>query len=324
MREYLEYVVLWTYLKFLGLLPRSVARWTAARVFAIVFPLHPAWRRVALFNLRLAFPDWSEAQRLRTMHLMVRNLGWIVAEFAHFPDRTPENISSAITLEGFDNFLAAERRGKGVLLLTGHMGVWELKPVAMALYYRPIHFLVRPIDNPRVDALVNRYRRLCGSGPIPKNASARAVLRVLRAGGVVGILADQNTAPEEGLFVDFFGVPASTTTGVARMARHTGAAIIPVYTFWDAPHQTYRLRYEPELPVDRTNDPEADVRSTTARCNLALESYVRRFPDQWLWVHRRWRNRPPGEEPIYPDEKRARVPAPRAAPAVGHDRENQT
>lgn len=324
MREYLEYAVLWTFLKFLGLLPRPVARWTAARFFALMFPLRPAWRRAALFNLRLAFPDWSEAQRLRTIRLMVRNLGWMAAEFAHFADYTRDNISSAVIFEGFEHFTAAERRGKGVLMVGGHVGAWELKPVAIALNYRPIHFLVRPIDNPRVDALINHYRRLSGNRPIPKNQSARAVLRVLHAGGVVGILADQNTAPEEAVFVDFFGVPAATTSGLARLARHTGAPIIPIYTYWDPAVRKYHMCYEPEIPVEHTDDEEADIRNATARCNLSIENYVRRFPDQWLWAHRRWRNRPPGEESLYPDEKKASVPPAYAAPAVGRDRENQT
>ena len=164
---------------------------------------------------------------------MVRNVGWMAAEFARLPRYTRENIEEAMILDGFENFAAAKRRGKGVLFLTGHMGAWELEALAHALYSEPIHFLVRPIDNPRVDALVNRYRGLSGNRPINKNESARTVLRILRGGGVIGVLADQNAVPAESVFVDFFGIPAATTSGIARLARRTGAAVVPVYSYWD-------------------------------------------------------------------------------------------
>lgn len=303
MRERLEYAAAWATLKFFGLLPRPVARWMAARLGALLFRLRPAWRRVTMFNLQLAFPEWTEARRRGVAKAMVRNLGWLLAEFAHLPHYTRETIERAMVQDGFENFLAAERQGRGVLFLTGHLGAWELKPFAHALYHRPIYFLVRPIKNPRVDALVNRYRGLSGNRPIEKNESARVVLRVLRDGGTVGILADQNTTPAEAVFVNFFGIPAATTAGLARLARRTGAAVVPVHSYWDASLQKYRLRYEPALELVRSADEEADVGANTKLFNQTLESIIRRFPDQWFWVHRRWKNRPPGEGPIYPDEK---------------------
>ena len=303
MRERLEYAAAWATLKFFGLLPRPAARWMAARLGALLFRLRPAWRRVTLFNLQLAFPEWSEAQRRGVAKAMVRNLGWLMAEFAHLPHYTRDTIEGTMVQDGFENFLAAERRGRGVLFLTGHLGAWELKPFAHALYHKPIYFLVRPIKNPRVDALVNRYRGLSGNRPIEKNESARVVLRVLRDGGTVGILADQNTTPAEAVFVDFFGIPAATTAGLARLARRTGAAVVPVHSYWDASLQKYRLRYEPALELARSADEEADVGAHTKLFNQTLESIIRRFPDQWFWVHRRWKNRPPGEGPVYPDEK---------------------
>jgi KDO2-lipid IV(A) lauroyltransferase len=309
MRERCEYAVAWAALKFLGLLPRSVARWVAAWLAAFLFRLQPAWRQVALFNLQLAFPGWTDSQRQKVVRTIVRNLGWLAAEFAHLPKYNRENIERVIVLDGFENFAAAERQGKGVLFLTGHMGAWELKPFAHALYHRPIHFVVRAINNRRVDTLVNHYRSLSGNTPIEKKQSARSILRVLRQGGVVGILADQNAALEDSVFVDFLGTPAATTTGIARMARHTGAAVVPVYSYWDSALRKYRLRYEPALTLEPTQDEESDVRRYTALFNQALGAYIRRFPDQWFWVHRRWKTRPPGEEPIYPDQKRAAMPA---------------
>jgi len=304
MGERLEYAAAWATLKFFGLLPRPSARWMAARFAAFLFRLRPVWRRVAMFNLQLAFPEWSEAERTRVVKLMVRNLGWLMAEFAHLPHYTRKTIERAMVQDGFENFLAAERQGRGVLFLTGHLGAWELKPFAHALYHKPIYFLVRPIKNARVDALVNRYRGLSGNRPIEKNEAARVVLRALRDGGTVGILADQNTTPVEAVFVDFFGIPAATTAGLARLARRTGAAVVPVHSYWDASLKKYRLRYEPALELARSADEEADVCAHTKLFNQTLESIIRRFPDQWFWVHRRWKNRPPGEAPIYFDEKK--------------------
>jgi KDO2-lipid IV(A) lauroyltransferase len=163
---------------------------------------------------------------------------------------------------------------------------------------------VRPIKNSRVDALVTRYRGISGNQPIEKNESVRAVLRVLRDGGTVGILADQNTTPVEAVFVNFFGIPAATTAGLARLARRTGAAVVPAHCYWDASLGKYKLHYEPALELAKSDDEEADIRAHTALFNQVLEGFIRRFPDQWFWVHRRWKNRPEGEPPIYADEKR--------------------
>jgi Kdo2-lipid IVA lauroyltransferase/acyltransferase len=302
MRERLEYAAAWGTLKVLGWLPRPVARWKAARLAAILFRIRPGWRRAALRNLRLAFPEWSEAERARVVKGMVRNLGWLMAEFAHLPRLTRENIEAVMVQDGFENFLAAECLGRGVLFLTGHFGTWELTPFAHALYHKPMYFLMRPIRNPRVNALVNRYRGLCGNRAIEKNESARTVLRVLRDGGAVGILADQNTTPAEAVFVDFFGIPAATTAGLARLARRTGAAVLPAHSYWDPSLGKYVLHYEPALELVNSDDEEADIRAHTALFNQALEGFVRRFPDQWFWVHRRWKNRPEGEAPIYVDD----------------------
>jgi len=303
MRERLEYAFVWLLLKFLGFLPRPIARWFAVLVAKCLFLIRPPLRRAAEFNLRLAFPELPEPARRDILKRTVRNLGWMAVEFARLPRYTRKNIEEAMILDGFENFSAAQSRGKGVLFLTGHMGAWELKPFAHALYSNPIYFLVRPIDNPRVDALVNRYRGLSGNRPINKNESARTVLRILREGGVIGVLADQNAVPAEAIFADFFGIPAATTSGIARLARRTGAAVVPVYSYWDPRISKYRLRYEPALELTSTDDEQGDIRNYSARFNQVIEDYVRRFPDQWLWVHRRWKTRPPQESAIYPDEQ---------------------
>jgi KDO2-lipid IV(A) lauroyltransferase len=292
MKERLEVAAAWLFLKTLGVLPRRVARivgvWIARFLLFVRSPL----RRVAEANLRLAFPDWSEAQRQSVIRGMIRQVGWLAAEFAHFPSLNRESLERVIVIEDFDNFRAAHALGKGVLLLTGHISAWELGPYAHALYDEPIHFLVRAVDNARVDALVDRYR--CGSGniPIDKNEAARAVLRVLRANGAVGIVADHNTSRSEGVFVNFFGIPACTTAGLARFALHTGAAVVPAFVRWDAATRKYRLAYQPALALVRTGDEAADVVVNTQRYMEIVEAHVRKYPDQWLWVHRRWKERP--------------------------------
>jgi Kdo2-lipid IVA lauroyltransferase/acyltransferase len=299
MREWCEYVAAWTVLKFLGLLPRPVARRFAAMVARMLLWSLPRLHRTAMTNLRLAFPEWTDAQRAKLVRRVTRTLGWMAAEFAYFPRLNGENIRELVALDGFENFEAAKRLGKGVVFLTGHMSAWELAPFAQALYGHPLSFLARPIDNARVNRLIDSYRCLSGNQPIEKNNSARAMLRVLRGGGTVGILADQNTDVDEGVFVNFFGIPAATTTGLVRMARHTGAAVVPGFLFWDDGIQKYRLRFEPAVEMRRTEDEDADIRENATRCNEVIENYIRAHPDQWLWVHKRWKNRPPGESSLY-------------------------
>jgi KDO2-lipid IV(A) lauroyltransferase len=300
MRESLEYATAWVGLKLLGLLPRPVARFVGAGFAAVAYAVRTPLRRSAMFNLRLAFPEWTDARRKRVIRGMVRQIGWMVGEFSQFPKYTRETIERIVVVDGFENFDAARRRGKGVLFLTGHMSAWELAPFAQALYGHPLHFLVRPIANKRVDALINCYRCRSGNQPIDKNRSARAILKVLGEGGTVGVLADHNTDIEESVFVDFFGVPASTTSGLARIALRTDASVVPGFLSWDDKRRKYRLRFEPAVELARTANEESDVVENTARFTRVIEDFVRAHPDQWLWVHKRWKTRPPGEKPIYP------------------------
>jgi KDO2-lipid IV(A) lauroyltransferase len=283
----------------LGVLPRNVARGLAVFVARILYALLPKLRKIAEFNVRLAFPDWSDAQRSLVKRGMLRNLGWMAAEFARFPSYTDENIDETLILDGQDNFLAAQRRGKGVLYLTGHIGAWELSSFAHALYGFPLHYMARPLDNLQLNALVNQYRCLSGNRPIYKNESARMLLKILRSAGTVGILADQNTMPDEGMFVDFFGTPACTTTGIARVALHTDAAVVPGYAYWDESIGKYRLRFEPAVELSRTGDTERDVFVNTQKFAKVIEGIIRKYPEQWVWVHARWKTRPKGERPIY-------------------------
>src|SRR5580693_10118855 len=299
MRQWLEYAAAWTGLKALGLLPRSTARQVGAAFAALAYQVRTPLRRAAMFNLQLAFPDMSEAERKRIVRGMVRQIGWMAGEFSQFPKYTAANISQIVTIDGAKNFECAQRRGKGVLFLTGHMSAWELAPFAHALHGHPLHFLVRPVANPHVDALVNRYRCLSGNRPIEKNKSARAILKVLGEAGTVGILMDHNTSLDEGVFVNFFGVPASTSSGLARLALRTDAAVVPGFLLWDASRRKYRLRFEKAVELARTGNEEADVIENTQRFTQVIEEHVRQYPDQWLWVHKRWKTRPPGDPSMY-------------------------
>jgi KDO2-lipid IV(A) lauroyltransferase len=298
MREWFEYAAVWLVLKFTGILPRRAARSFGAFAVRMLLALRPRLKHTALFNLRLAFPDWSDAQREETIRHMTRYLGWMAAEFAHFPHLLRGNISDLVLLEGQEHLASAHARGKGVIFLTGHIGAWELSSFAHALYGFPLHFMVRPLDNPRVDALVNNYRSLSGNQPVYKNESARAALRILNDGGTIGILADHNTMPDEGVFVDFFGTPACTTAGIARLALHTGAAVVPGYAIWDSAMQKYRLCFQPAVELARSGDRDAEIRENTQRFTKIVEGIVRRYPSQWVWVHARWKTRPPGEPPL--------------------------
>lgn len=297
MREWMEYAAAWTGLKILGFLPRNVARFVGASFAAVAYAVRTPLRRTAMFNLKLAFPDWTDAERKQVVRRMVQQIGWMTAEFARFPRYVHGDIKQVVVVGGVENFESARAKGNGVLFLTGHMSAWELAPFAHALYGHPLHFLVRAIKNQRVDALINRYRCLSGNQPIEKNKSARMVLKVLGDGGTVGILSDHNTSQEEGVFLDFFGVPASSTSGLARIALRTGAAVVPGFLSWDYQRKIYCLQFQPSIELVRTGNEDADVRENTARFMRVIEDYVRQHPDQWLWVHKRWKTRPPGRSP---------------------------
>ena len=299
MKEWIEYAAVWVILKGLGVLPRPLARSFASGMMRFFYALLPRLKKTAEINLRIAFPDWSDDRRKKVIRGMLRNLGWMAAEFVRLPKYSKENIEETVALDGHENFLEGQRRGKGVLYLTGHIGAWELSSFAHALYGFPLHYMARRIDNPRIDALVNSYRCLPGNRPIFKNESARVMLKVLKDAGTIGILVDQNTMPGEAVFVDFFGKQASTTTGIARVALHTDAAVVPGYAVWDESLGKYRLRFEPPIELIRTGDMERDVVENTQRFTKVIEDIIRKYPDQWVWVHRRWNTRPKGEPPVY-------------------------
>ena len=298
-RHWLEYFVARALLRLLGWVPHRVARQLCEGLARACYWLWPRLRRVGLFNLSLAYPQWSSRQRRRVLSGSFRSLGRMLADFASFPRWNRSNIEQLIIYDGLENYTQAKKSGKGVLFLTAHFGNWELSSFAHGLYGHSLNFVVREMDNPLLDALVNRYRCLSGGRAIYKQESARKTLHALHRNEAVGILMDQNMLPSEGVFVDFFGRPACTSTGPARIARKTGAALILGLVIWDEKLKKYRLRFE-SVEWIRCEDPEEEIVVNTANFTRRIEEYVRRYPNQWLWVHRRWKTRPPGEPPLYP------------------------
>ena len=299
MREFLEFAAAWILVKLLGALPRGVARAVGSGVGTVAYRILGRLREVALTNLALAFPDKPDAEREEILRRLYRNLGWLLAEFCQMPRYTPENTRPFARYQGLEHYLAARDRGKGVLILTGHLGVWELSSYYHSLMGHPMSMVIRRLDNPRVDALVNRIRCLHGNRVLHKDDFARGLLGAMRQGETVGILMDTNMTPPQGEFVPFFGRLACTASGMARVALKTGATVLPGFMLWEESEQKYVLHFGEAVDLVSTGNDEQDVIENTARFTAVIETWIRRYPDQWLWVHRRWKTRPPGDEPVY-------------------------
>ena len=250
----------------------------------------PRLRRVAIRNLELAGLANVSDEIADGVFLSV---GRIMASVAKFPAITRDNVHQWIRYDGLENFTSAQAKARGVLVATAHLGNWELSAFSHALMTAPMHIVVRPLDNPRLDRWVQRRRALSGNHIIQKSEAARQILKALAAGDAVGILIDQNTTPSEGVFIDFFGRKACAGTAFVKFAHHTGAAVVPGYALWSDEEKRYILRFDPE--IEMTGDVQADTQSVHA----VLEQVIRKHPDQWLWIHRRWKTRPPGEAPLY-------------------------
>ncbi|HET6220146.1 MAG TPA: lysophospholipid acyltransferase family protein [Acidobacteriaceae bacterium] len=299
MRRRLEFVLVWTAVKLLSLPPRRVARGIGALIGCIAFLLTPRLTRVGDLNLRLAFPQKRRAERRQILRKLYRNLGWLLGEFCQMPRYTQEMTRSFIRYDGLDHYLAARNEGKGVLILTGHLGAWELSSFYHSLMGYPMSIVIRRLDNPLVDNLVNHIRCLHGNQVLHKDDFARGLLASMRRGETVGILMDTNMTPPQGSFVDFFGHSACTGSGLARVAMKTGARVLPGFLLWDETAEQYILRFGAPLPLAASGDVEADAFANTALFTKVIEDYIRQYPDQWLWVHRRWKTRPQGEAAIY-------------------------
>jgi Kdo2-lipid IVA lauroyltransferase/acyltransferase len=299
MRQRLEYAAAWPFITTLRILPRPMARAVAIGLSYIVYVLHARLRRVGMRNLELAFPEKNKAERARILRSEFASLGRQLAEVCHFPEYTLENIDRVVVFEGFEHFEHAKARGKGVLLFAGHFGGWELSSFVISMRGHWMHVIMRGMDNVYLGQLIEHYRTMHGNKAVDKDDFVRGLLSAMRAGEVVGMLIDTNMTPPQGIFVDFFGIPACTASGLARIALKTDAAVVPTFTIWDAALGKYRLRFDPAIDLVRTSDLEADIKANTQKFTTVIEDYVRKYPEQWLWVHRRWKTRPAGEKPVY-------------------------
>jgi KDO2-lipid IV(A) lauroyltransferase len=295
----MEFALVWLFVHGLRMLPRDAARVVGAAIGWLALHGLGRLRGVGLQNLKLAFPEMPNEERKRILRLEYRNLGYLLAEFCLMPRYSAAQASEFIRYEGLENYLQARDRGNGVLVLTGHLGAWELSSFYHSLVGMPMGMVIRRLDNPLVDAFVNRVRCLHGNRVIHKDDFARGLIASMRAGETVGILMDTNMTPPQGVFVPFFGVQACTASAMARISMRTGAAVVPGFLLWEESEQKYVLRFGEELGVVNTGDPERDVIANTAMFTAVIEEYVRRYPEQWLWMHRRWKTRPPGETGIY-------------------------
>ena len=295
----LEYLLLRCFVELLAAMPRTLARQVGAGIGWVAYRIVPRLRAVGQQNLAMAFPEKTEAEREAILRRTYRNLGYQIAEFCHMPRYRHRTVDKFIRYEGFENFSRALARGKGVFVLTGHLGAWELSSFYHSLMGNPMDIVIRRLDNPLVDDFVNGIRCEHGNRVLHKDDFARGLIASMRAGRTVGVLMDTNMTPPQGVFVPFFGVPACTASGVPRIAQRTGAAVLPGFLLWEKAERKYVLHFGEELTLVQTGDSEADAHANTAMFTAVLEKYIRAYPEQWLWMHRRWKTRPEGEKGIY-------------------------
>jgi KDO2-lipid IV(A) lauroyltransferase len=295
----LEYLIARSLLALLAVLPLTFALRAGSILGSIGYYFSGRLRRTGLRNLELAFPELDARRREDLLRGCFQNLGRLLGVFSHFGKESPKALQALMECEGLEHLDAAIKSGRGVILFTGHVGAWELSSFGLSLFGYPLSFLVRRIDNPKIEALVERSRMRRGNRTIDKRSAAREMLQLLQAGGTLGILVDLNTLDREGIFVDFFGMPASTTFVLAKLALRTGALVLPVFAPWDKQRKRFLLKIEQPLSYNATGDEEENVQRLTQLFTGVVEKYVRLYPDQWLWIHRRWKTRPPGQPGIY-------------------------
>jgi KDO2-lipid IV(A) lauroyltransferase len=265
-------------------------------------------RGYARINLGIAFPGIGDRDARRITHRLYRGMGTGLAELIRMPRMDREYLESHIRIEGAEHLERSRREtGLGCILMTGHFGNWELFAHALSLLIEPISVVARSRDSGALDRAITERRRLSGNRVIRRDRAARSILAALRGKTHVGVLIDQDVPRGKGVFAPFFGLEASTTDGIARLALSTGANIHPAFIHRD-PERKFRhvLRFGPAIPMDRAADREGEVLALTARCNEALERAIRIGPSDWMWIHRRWKTRPPGEESPYPERHRRR------------------
>lgn len=290
MRYGLEYLAVASVALFARSLPlpavRRLGEWLGL-MFYLVDRVH---RRIALANLEVAFPKKSADECRAIAKSMFQHFGRLLLELLKYSSLSKEQQLARVDWEGEERVRLALAQGKGILFCTGHFGFWEQQALAHALKFEPMAVMARPLDNPKLHDLLERIRTSNRNEVVYRRGAVRKVLRLLAEGKAVGILIDQHMTSADAIYVDFFGRPAATTSTLAALALRTGAPVIPLFAF-PLPGGRYRMIYE--HPVEPPQPDSADaVREFTQRCTDVLEMHVRRHPELWLWMHRRWRDAP--------------------------------
>jgi Kdo2-lipid IVA lauroyltransferase/acyltransferase len=293
LQTWAEYAAAWTLIGALQYLPLSAAKAFSSTVARLLDLAVPKLRKVARTNLSFAFPELSAKDHNEIVDGVFESVGRLLLAISRFPRIDASNVRDWIDYAGLSNYLDAKEGGRGVLVATAHLGNWELSAFAHALMTEPMHVMIRPLDNELIDGIVETRRALSGNILIEKKDAARLVIKALRANAAVGILIDQNTTPAEGVWIDFFGKPACASSAFVKLAHHSGAAVVPGFALWDVNLKRYVLRFYPQ--VEMTGDVQAD----TQAIHRIFEKIIREHPEQWLWIHRRWKTRPPGEPALY-------------------------
>jgi len=287
----------------LGALPRSAAVGVGILVARLMFPFLGKLRRVGMRNLELAYPEKSAEERGWILGNAFWEIGRWYGMVGGFGKVKGENIGDLVVYEPDDDFAAefakARDAKRGLIVVTAHLGNWEMFALAYSMLIGPANLLSRRMDNPLIDKMVTKMRTGFGNNQIDKENSAAPILRILRGGGTVGILADVNAHPKEGVFVPFFGIPACTTAGVGMLAIRANALIVPMFALWNAERGHYTIAHDRMIEPSNTGDRKKDIEETTAQFTAAIERVIRSFPDHWIWIHRRWKTRPPGEPELY-------------------------
>ncbi len=260
----------------------------------------PKLQKTARRNLEIALPELSEPEREKIIRGTFESLGRHLGFVSHFKKFQHEDIRNLIEVVGKEeHFDRARESGRGILFFTGHFGSWEVFNLLPPAFGYGMNILVRRIDNPLVEDFVDNFRTRFGSVTLDKTKSARKMFRVLENGELLGILADLNVQEKEGVFVDFFGVPASTTTSIAKLALNTNAVVLPAFAVWEESKQKYVVYLEPPVEYEKTENADEDIKILTQDITSVVEKYVRKYPEQWLWIHKRWNTRPKGEKGLY-------------------------
>ena len=291
MKAWLEYTAVRVLLAVVRVLPDALVERLGSLLGALFFAVDRAHRRVAERNVAAAFPGRTPEEQRAIVRSAFAHFGRLLFAMLKFSTLSPEAMLTRVEFEGEERVRAAYAHGKGVLFVTGHFGFWELQAMVHALRLPPMAVLARALDNPRLNTLLEGIRTRTGNTVIYRQGTIRRAMRLLANGQGVGILIDQHIMSRDAIYVDFFGRPAATTSAVAALALRTGARVVPLFAL-PLGGGRYRMIYE--HPVEPPPaDAEDAVHEFTQRCTDVLEMYVRRHPELWLWMHRRWRDNGP-------------------------------